>query len=162
MHRQFHHPSRVSSLQLEHQAFKIRLELLKYHQRNASYLKSALMSQDTLYQSLDESRSEIRLLEIISGSPGAPVECKLSTVSLLETPNFAALSYVWGDPKVTDDIQVDGHTLSVTVNLAAALKYVKEHWIKHVPDKIQLPFEFGRMQFASTNLTLVKEVVRSS
>lgn len=58
----------------------------------------------------------------------ARVECKLSIVSLKDNPKFTAVSYVWGDPNVTEDILLDGQVVPVTTNLAATLKHVKNHW----------------------------------
>ncbi|KAI4863254.1 heterokaryon incompatibility protein-domain-containing protein [Hypoxylon rubiginosum] len=77
----------------------------------------------SFYQSLDASREEIRLIRI---SPTLnnddTIQCKLETASL-STSNleYAALSYVWGDPKVTRDIHVNGEPFPVTENLHNAL-----------------------------------------
>ncbi|KAH9203347.1 heterokaryon incompatibility, partial [Leptodontidium sp. 2 PMI_412] len=54
----------------------------------------------------------------------------LSTVSLDDSPQFIALSYVWGDAAITEDIMVNGITMPVTVNLSSALKHVGKHWQK--------------------------------
>jgi hypothetical protein len=86
------------------------------------------------YEPLDSERKEIRLIEILSpGTKTLPSECRLSTISLLESPSFAALSYVWGDSSVTENIILDGYTVPVTKNLAAALKHVKHHWQQQYP-----------------------------
>jgi hypothetical protein len=78
-------------------------------------------SLNSIYRALDEICSDIRLLEVIPGSIDAAIECKLSVVSLTDKPAFTALSYVWGNPKVTEDIKVNGKVLSVIANLAVAL-----------------------------------------
>ncbi|KAM0425995.1 hypothetical protein ACHAPT_008624 [Fusarium lateritium] len=83
----------------------------------------------SLYQPLDNPSKQIRLLEILSESSDELVNCKLHTVSLDEQPYHIYLSYVWGDPSVTQEITVDGIPIQVTANLAAALRYVKNHWI---------------------------------
>ena len=81
------------------------------------------MSQRPPYHNLDASRSEIRLLEILgSDIPSSIVKCRQTTVSLLDRPSFAALSYVWGDPLITENIELDGVTMPVTTSLAAALR----------------------------------------
>ena len=57
-------------------------------------------------------------------------------MSLKDPIQFTALSYVCGDPKVTEDVLLlDHHVFLVTVNLAAALKHVKAHWCKTFPDR---------------------------
>ncbi|CAN9171890.1 unnamed protein product [Alternaria alternata] len=79
---------------------------------------------DFLYTTLDTSRDEIRLLEIISVEP---IVCKLSIVSLLDKPEFA-LSYTWGDASVTEPIIVEGRSIAVTTSLTHALKAVYFQW----------------------------------
>ncbi|KAF9637802.1 hypothetical protein BFW01_g8698 [Lasiodiplodia theobromae] len=44
---------------------------------------------------------------------------------LVEDGDFAALSYVWGDPSKTKDISVDGNIVQVTENLEAALRQLR-------------------------------------
>ncbi|KAF2679838.1 HET-domain-containing protein [Lentithecium fluviatile CBS 122367] len=84
------------------------------------------MKSNPIYSVLDTSRQEIRLIEIISTAPD--IVCELSTVSLLGDPAFSALSYVWGDAAVTEAITVNGTPLSVTTNLANAIRDVHYHW----------------------------------
>ncbi|RSL42189.1 hypothetical protein CEP54_015565 [Fusarium duplospermum] len=83
----------------------------------------------SIYKPLDNPNEEIRLIEILSQSPDEKVGCKLHTVSLGTKPYYICLSYVWGDPSVTEVILVDDIPTQVTVNLASALKHVKKHWI---------------------------------
>ncbi|KAF5547944.1 heterokaryon incompatibility het-6 [Fusarium napiforme] len=80
-----------------------------------------------LYQPLNKDKREIRLLEILPNTPDGKVNCKLHTV----TPDvyYTCLSYVWGDPNITEEIIVDGVSRQVTVTLATALRHVKKHWI---------------------------------
>ncbi|KAK0641505.1 hypothetical protein B0T16DRAFT_215402 [Cercophora newfieldiana] len=76
------------------------------------------------YTYLDPSKQEIRLLAIECASDDASiVSCKLHTASLSSSPRpeFVALSYVWGDPNITEDILIDGESFAATTNLAAAL-----------------------------------------
>ncbi|KAI0012253.1 heterokaryon incompatibility protein-domain-containing protein [Xylariaceae sp. FL0662B] len=92
-----------------------------------------------LYKSLDASTDEFRLLEILrakvrnddDGSDGSSgdeiVSCRLFTTPLSESIRYAALSYVWGDASVTEDIIVNGTIVPVTVNLAAALKRLRNN-----------------------------------
>ncbi len=88
-----------------------------------------------LYKPLDENWSEIQLLEIIHSDESELVECRLSTVSLLDNLSFTALSYVWGNRKVTKDILVNGYTIAVTVNLESALRRVRQYWQEEFPDR---------------------------
>jgi Heterokaryon incompatibility protein (HET) len=88
------------------------------------------------YKPLDPGQKEIRLIEILSpGTETSPAECRLSIASLLGNISFAALSYAWGDSSVTENIALDGSTVPVTANLAAALRHVKQHWQQQYPDR---------------------------
>lgn len=78
----------------------------------------------SIYTPLDNTRNEIRLLEVLpakSGDPEASVECKLFTCSLNDKPSYTALSYVWGDPNNTKPIIVNCQEVQVTINLNDAL-----------------------------------------
>jgi hypothetical protein len=57
------------------------------------------------------------------------VRCKLHTVTLSPETYYVCLSYIWGDPTIKETIIVDGVRRKVTVNLATALKHLKQHWI---------------------------------
>ncbi|KXX78589.1 Heterokaryon incompatibility protein 6, OR allele, partial [Madurella mycetomatis] len=86
-----------------------------------------------MYEPLDPSRREIRLLRIEGGSYEGPIRCSLYTVSLDEVDlEFAALSYVWGDESMTKDVLVNNHLRAVTTNLESALQnfwhFFKEHF----------------------------------
>jgi hypothetical protein len=87
------------------------------------------------YTRLDTARAEIRVLEILEPSDPDTVACKLHTVSLHDEPAFVALSYVWGDAAVTEEICLDGRRVPVTTNLAQALLHAKKHWRQLCPDR---------------------------
>jgi Tetratricopeptide repeat/Heterokaryon incompatibility protein (HET) len=107
------------------------------HSSNIGFLtpRANIQSMQTIYQSLDERRSQIRLVEILSNDGDEKVQCRLSILSLEDNPTFTALSYVWGDPKVTEDIMFNNELFPVTTNLGAALKYFKAHWCSNFPDQ---------------------------
>src|SRR3569833_237384 len=78
-----------------------------------------------MYQVLDSSRGEIRLLEIHGGDFYEVVKCTLSVGSLEDNPSFEALSYVWGDEKDRANITLQDESTSVTVNLKLALQHLR-------------------------------------
>ncbi|KAM0491913.1 hypothetical protein ACHAP8_010286 [Fusarium lateritium] len=55
------------------------------------------------------------------------ISCQLEVADFGDQVSFNALSYVWGDPAVTEAILVNGHRIQVTTNLASALKYAPYH-----------------------------------
>lgn len=75
-----------------------------------------------LYHPLDHTCEAIRILEIDLISP--TIVCNLRTVALLDDPAFDALSYTWGDARQQESITVNGHLVSVTTNLACAIRSV--------------------------------------
>lgn len=83
----------------------------------------------SMYTSLNSARSEVRLLEIlprVTDDAQEQVRCKLSIHSLDMRPSYTALSYVWGDPKKTETIIVNGCEMSATANLVHALLQQRE------------------------------------
>lgn len=83
------------------------------------------------YQPLDPRKREIRLIEIepltqYSGLDEVEkeclVQCSLKHTSLSDTPRYTALSYAWGDPRITRPIILDGQNVDVTSNLESALR----------------------------------------
>jgi len=81
-----------------------------------------------LFTPLDVLKSEIRLLVIKFGfDDEETVSCHLESVSLDAQPNYHAVSYVWGNPEITESIIVNGHKFNVTLNLFNALRKIKQY-----------------------------------
>ncbi|RYP53076.1 hypothetical protein DL768_001853 [Monosporascus sp. mg162] len=75
---------------------------------------------------LASDNSQIRLLQLKAGVGGDPVTCFLEVVDLEGCPEYDALSYVWGDPGVTDSITLHGKQHDVTINLYDAMKRLRQ------------------------------------
>ena len=87
------------------------------------------LKEKPLYFPLTIESKEIRVLLIHSSQDSsAQVHCSLQCVSLTDSKRapYQALSYVWGDPKITVPIWVDGREVQVTTNLDAALRRVRD------------------------------------
>lgn len=74
---------------------------------------------------LDTTRNSFRILKLLKGTGTMPIICDISVESLDDNPFYEALSYVWGDDKITKDIIVRGVTISVTVNLFEFLSVLR-------------------------------------
>src|SRR4051812_1877495 len=86
------------------------------------------------YKPLDSSRKEIRLLTLLPLSAGPEIQCSTETVSLLDNPEYKALSYVWGDASIRRPITFNTHPdFPVTANLAIALHPLR---LAHVPRRL--------------------------
>jgi hypothetical protein len=83
-------------------------------------------SSPYIYIPLEHPDSTIRVIRILSITP--ETRCKISVVSLSDEPVFSALSYMWGDASLQETIFVDGKSVSVTTNLAHALRDVFGQW----------------------------------
>jgi len=71
-----------------------------------------------LYSPLDTATREIRLISTKEPNYDGVF---LKTVPLASAPPYHALSYMWGDAKVSIDIEINGCNLAVTRNLHDAL-----------------------------------------
>lgn len=75
---------------------------------------------DSLYDHLLGHRS-IRLLKLLPGNDGDPVQGTLHEHDLDNVPEFETVSYVWGDPSIRQSITCNGVILLVTQSLHDAL-----------------------------------------
>lgn len=81
------------------------------------------------YSPLNEAAHEIRLLTILPNTFASEVQLELKT-HIFETHSseplqYEALSYAWGTPADPIEVNVEQGTLSVTQNLAEALRYLR-------------------------------------
>lgn len=76
------------------------------------------------------SESSIRLLWLLPGGKGDPIECYIRVQSLSSGPLFSAISYTWaddnGDDSNCEEVILDGQPVHVSRNCYAALKRVRK------------------------------------
>ena len=85
----------------------------------------------SVYEQLPVNKTRTRVLTLHSHSSNeALVLCSLEVVTLDPEPSraYTALSYVWGDASVTEDIVVNGILFAVTSNLATALRQIRKSY----------------------------------
>jgi hypothetical protein len=51
-----------------------------------------------IYSRLNDTKNEIRLLELLPGLKSQSLQCNLKVASLDDKPTYTALSYTWGEP----------------------------------------------------------------
>ena len=85
------------------------------------------MANDSVYRyrELDSASSTIRLVTILPGDFASEIVCSLSHVELSTSPEYEALSYVWGDMTQTVRIVLDGFYFQVTTKLERALRFLR-------------------------------------
>jgi hypothetical protein len=97
-----------------------------------------------LYDRFTIGAAEIRTLEVMPGKPDEDIVCKLHSVTLANEVEYEvrhifqgpqesrilaipqSLSYTWGDPDKVSDITIENHKCKVTVNLASALRRLRQ------------------------------------
>ena len=106
-----------------------RIESIYLQRKLLSRLKSA--TPGDIYTQLDKARKQIRLLSI-AAAPNRSDDLKgeLKIVSLDDSPNFIALSYVWGDAKQVSTIELcsDGYAKNIPLghNLDGVLRALRQ------------------------------------
>ena len=88
------------------------------------------MKPSKIYRPLDPQSRQIRLLRISPSSDlEAPIHCSLFKADLNDDPPpiYRALSYAWGDPKLTAEINIEGTEgpTSIGMNLSLAIRYIR-------------------------------------
>ncbi|PPJ51461.1 hypothetical protein CBER1_09170 [Cercospora berteroae] len=82
-------------------------------------------STSSLYKTLEQKKNQIRIAVLkheAGSSEDQPIQLTLETVNLDKDPEYEALSYQWGDPKITTEILLNGVSWRITNNLHSALK----------------------------------------
>ena len=88
------------------------------------------MEPSKIYRPLDPHSQQIRLLQIFPSSElEAPIHCSIFEADLKDDPPpiYRALSYVWGDPELTAEINIEGTEGPTTIglNLSRAIRYIR-------------------------------------
>ncbi|KAJ4316291.1 hypothetical protein N0V84_007936 [Fusarium piperis] len=93
---------------------------------SVSTVSVATHSTTIAYRPL-RNRSAIRLLELFpSDNRTEPLRGRLVESDLTLQPEYEALSYVWGDTNVNQDVYLDEQAASITSNLHSALVHLRD------------------------------------
>ncbi|PMD25594.1 HET-domain-containing protein, partial [Hyaloscypha hepaticicola] len=71
-----------------------------------------------------QGANSIRLLQLESGSYSAPLKARLAS-SRLEDHCYEALSYVWGEPDLSEVLLVDDKEFKISKNLHTILLHLR-------------------------------------
>lgn len=94
-------------------------------QERNSTLPPVVLSEFYKYQPIPddpEGPYTTRLLELEAGGGNDPLRGRLQVLWVGVGPKYRALSYVWGPPRLTEKIDLDGKQLHITPSLASALR----------------------------------------
>jgi hypothetical protein len=85
------------------------------------------LRENLKYEDLSSNFSEIRVLTLNKSSDyDSPIECHLQHANISDLPKYTALSYVWGDATITEEIFVNRCSFSATTNLVSALRHIRK------------------------------------
>ena len=73
--------------------------------------------QFPLYNALDVTDPEVRILTLLDGPHTSSIVCTLEQTRLSEAGDYVALSYCWGKGLADCEITVNGHAVSIRKNL---------------------------------------------
>jgi hypothetical protein len=90
-----------------------------------SVVEGERAANSPLYEPLDRSLLQIRLLELLPGNNGDLIRCRLHPSRFLCEGGYEALSYVWGNPMEVKTILVNDTDVHITPNLEAALHCIR-------------------------------------
>ncbi|KAI4606049.1 hypothetical protein J4E83_010316 [Alternaria metachromatica] len=80
------------------------------------------ISDKTIYEPIPAGEF-IRVLKLQPGDTDQDIKCSLEIVNIEQSKgSYEAISYVWGDPNNTVNVQCNGQRVPITVSLADALR----------------------------------------
>jgi hypothetical protein len=78
------------------------------------------------YRPLNPSKQEFRLLTLLSSPDfSATLQAELQVVEIGSSPQYEALSYVWGTAEFEHDVYIEHRRYPITENLDYALRYLR-------------------------------------
>ncbi|KAF2263421.1 HET-domain-containing protein [Lojkania enalia] len=107
---------------------RTRLKRLLYPGRwTKKYLKTSVLQTLPVYKyDTLPSETAIRVMKLLPGLGDNLIKCHLSVVERAQTPEFEALSYVWGDPTIRQSIYCNKKRLDIPVSLYQALRRIRD------------------------------------
>ncbi|KAK5715378.1 hypothetical protein LTR15_010021 [Elasticomyces elasticus] len=78
-----------------------------------------------VYSPLNVEQMQIRMIELQAGHYEDPLRASVQIISLVEGAEYETISYVWGDPLKSSDLQISGVRLVVPINTDLALRRVR-------------------------------------
>ncbi|KAK8066638.1 heterokaryon incompatibility (het-6OR allele) [Apiospora hydei] len=78
------------------------------------------------HRPLGDSPTEIRIVNLLPGEYGDPIECELEHIDIDITKDYDALSYCWGEASITKPIRLDSMSYPVTTNLFDGLQRLRK------------------------------------
>lgn len=112
-----------------------------------------------IWTPLNLSGSQIRLLRLepCQNVHEQPI-CSLEIVSLEDSPQYEALSYAWGNPRVRKPITLNGAQWRVTESLHAALRYLRDRRVETILWVDALCIDQGNLEERSGQVQLMKKI----
>ncbi|CAJ2508371.1 Uu.00g133970.m01.CDS01 [Anthostomella pinea] len=87
--------------------------------------QTPVTTADEFCPALDQSKPEIRILELEDGTGDEEIRCRYRIVNLDDHPQYETLSYVWGLVTEHRTVLAEGYRVEVSDNLYAALQRLR-------------------------------------
>ncbi|KAF3022936.1 hypothetical protein E8E14_005307 [Neopestalotiopsis sp. 37M] len=120
------------------------------------------MEDQYAYRTLPPSRG-IRLLRLLPSEyvtaslRGCLIEYSLEEM-YTEASSYDALSYVWGDPEMSQAITIDGLKLPITANLQVALMHLRHRHVERLLWVDQLCIDQNNEEEKENQITLMSQI----
>jgi len=161
----------IESVRLLFKRFVTKLKILRHPNRIPSSEDSAHFpsGQCALYQypalPLPEAGKYIRLMKVSPGDFSDDLHVELEQVLLDGTSSYEALSYVWGSSANPVSILLgpsQEHTISVTQNLATALRYLRNADESRILWADAVCIDQDNLEERSYQVTLMSDIYRAA
>ncbi|KAK5652337.1 hypothetical protein OQA88_10529 [Cercophora sp. LCS_1] len=87
-------------------------------------MKPSVLAEFYQYQRINEPNRS-RLLVLNPGNPGDKLSGQLVSLNVGAKTEYTALSYVWGETRLTELIMINGKRLAITESLSTAMKQLR-------------------------------------
>jgi hypothetical protein len=88
--------------------------------------KLTIRRREFKYQPINSERKEFRILVVHPCSSGTPIpHCSVEHASLLDKPEYEAISYCWGDANLRTHIRLNGSLVDVPASSASAIRRMR-------------------------------------
>ena len=123
-----------------------------------SDLVGAKSCHEITYSPRDFEVNEIRILTLLPEVTEA-IHCTLEHVSLINPPEYVALSYCWRDPTITTEIRINDKAAQVTCSLESTLRHLRGKKIESPLGRCSL-YRPGRMAKRGNQLLWMGSIYR--
>lgn len=113
---------------------RTRFQIFGFPLNKSQFVVDRIKSESAYGQLYDRPWARhIRLIRLLpSNKFEADIRCEILRASLNRHPEYEALSYTWGNPKITSPVYLEGVRSHVTTNLEQALRHLRYEYRERI------------------------------